>query len=224
MTTMTDTNTSIKDQLADYAPLNAGPRPRPMPGSYFLQLPLTIEVTAIKLGEQEGIEFNLGGTTIASDANGDPTFLGEEINRFYSVNTIPRKGQRWSDALDFLRHFDLDLSTFAEDPSVENAKTLVAEIQGRQTPNPVYLSYSGRYKNPATGRNVYLKAKDFLKADGTYAKVAYRVNDVTMTEPPVPAEVEAAGKQAVRDYLKQYPVVYANLEPGFRGWVHEARG
>lgn len=214
---------SVKDQLADYAPLNSGPKPRPLPGSYYLQMPLVMEVKDVTIGDATGVEIDCGGITIASDANGDTTFAGEELNRFYRVNTVPRRGQRWSDALDLFRHFDLDLTTFAEEPTVENAKALIAQIAGQRTPNPVYLSYSGYYKNDA-GRRVYLKAKDFMKADGTYGKVTYRVDNTTMTEPPIPDDVLAAGKQAERDYLKQFPVAYANLEPGFRGWVFEARG
>lgn len=225
---MTDTQTLDRSYLDQFQKHNQGSRkPRPTPGEYYVQFPNVIEVTTPTVGGKLVVEASLKGTIITRAANGDETFRGAELQNFLRANTLTKKIKGgdglYTDLDDLLETQGVDVRTLNTVEDYTNA--INTHVAGQESAIPLYLTYNGQYKK-ADGKKVFLKSKDFTRADGTFAKVTYLIDEstgLTATDPDVPDEVKG-NEQAKRDYLKHYKVIYANLEPGFRGFATPEAG
>ena len=203
---LTDLGPIDTDYLGDYEEA-AAPRKRPLPGRYKLQLPSSISVQRKDFGAgKRFLEFSLTGTTIAE---GD--FAGTELNKYYRATTQKKPNGNFSEAGDILRAFGIDVSNFTTAEEWVNAFNSIA---GQVSPGEVYLNYSGNYKPEGATRRTYLKAASFRQTDAdgneSYLPFLYLVDGTPQQEAP-------AGLNAQE--LRALPKVWANLEPGMRGWV-----
>jgi len=194
---------SYLDEYEDAA-ATRGPNTRPVPGNYRLKLPNTITSQEINWQGREGIEFSIGGAEIA-----EGEFAGTQIGKYVRVANIPRSpSQKFSDAGDLLKNF-------GKDPTVLRTKDAwidaMNEIAGEITPNPVFLTWQGNYRN-SEGKRTYLKARDFSDGAGGYVRCLYLTDGVlSSTEPPDFSSLPSDEQKARR--------VWANLEGGYRGFA-----
>ena len=135
------------------------------------------------------------------------------------LKTIKGGNGTYTDLDDLLETQGVDIRSLN---TVEDYQAAInSHVAGQESAIPFWLTYNGDFKKTGQTRKTYLKAKDFQRKDGSFAKVTYVLDEatgLTSTDPTVPDEI-VGNQQAKQDYLKQYKVVYANLEPGYRGYA-----
>jgi hypothetical protein len=212
MTTMTEQNRDV-NEIDDLSPefwesyQDATPsasRTLPPDGRYHVRMPDQIPDSAFVVKEDRSgrkyLQITLDPLTLVSDQ--------EEIDgytvRYLRVSTLPetqftKDGDQWkatgtlnaSSAADVILNFESDLRP----RTVEEWKLAFRQLEGRVSPSPFYLVWTG-YDKAAVGRAKYLKSKDFpTLGDGTRPNFLERTDDLT----------------------GQPRRVWANLSLGFRG-------
>lgn len=189
------------------------------PGRYLVKMPAQVTAEGRKFEARDGkperkfVEAVIQGATIVGGE-----FDGKEIGKFIRVNTLPKPGQNYSDGVDFLKAFGVDPTGFR---TVEDFKLAFEGTSGQVSLNEVYLTYQANYKNTA-GKRVYLKAKDFqyttASGEKAYKRFLYLRDGIHV---PPAREEEFLQEQGNPDddARRALPKVWANLEPGFRGWT-----
>lgn len=235
---MTDTLTApdpalLGDRFIDLAfvkepdvPVEAKPRPRP--GSYFLKFGNIVgkfkEAYTFPSGDVKAAYLELQpNLTIVMDADGDQTFGGFALNRYYSLDTQRQRfrgvERNWSTVTAAFKMMNIEL------PESGNADDIIAAAQaltGQVTPVAVPITYRGelRYKNyivQPNGTKLYLDEKVFRRGDqtvsvadydGEYASLGFVVNgEFTLDRPNENVE---------------HDKVFVNIEPVPWGWKAKA--
>lgn len=208
--------------------------PQPPPGSYFLQFGVvTGKLVPGRSGENERGPWTipakvevLPSLSIVSDAEGDTTFAGALLNKYYRLTTEPVrfKGEtrNFSTLSAAMKLFGLDL------PRTGSADDIIAAasaLSGLVTPKPIAVTLNGvvgykPYFVGTDGRRVYLGEKMFRTGDrepsladykaggGTWARLGYILDPDT--NPVWTLEPQSENTNAKR--------VFANLEPTEFGW------
>jgi hypothetical protein len=235
---MTDTLTTpdtspLDDRFIDLAfvqepdePVEAKRKPRP--GSYFLKFgnvtgrvrpAFTFPSGDVKAAYLE-LQPNL---TIVMDADGDQTFDGFALNRYYTLDTQRQRfrgvERNWSTLTAEFKMMGVAL------PESGNADDLIAAAQaltGQVTPVAVPITYRGelRYKNyimQNDGTKLYLDEKVFRRGDqavsvadydGEYASLGFVVDGAFTLDRP--------------NENVEHDKVFVNIEPVPWGWKAKA--
>lgn len=183
MTTMTDElilndETELLDDSfwAEYASAEPTTRALPTDGRYTVKMPDSIPESAFEIRQDRDgrpfLNITLDPVTIVSE---DEHVNGHQV-RFLRVSTRPetnfaKDGDQWkvtgtinaSSAADVLNNFGIE-----ERPrTVADWKRVFRQLEGQTSPHPFYLTWGG-YDKLATGKQKYLKSKDFpTLGDGT---------------------------------------------------------
>ena len=207
-------------------------KPRPLPGDYFLRFgnvtgrvkpAFTFPSGDVKAAYLE----LLPSLTIESALDGDQTFNGFALNKYYALSSQRQRfrgtEQNWSPLTAAFKMMNIAL------PESGNADDIIAAAQaltGQITPFALPITYTGsfKYKNyvpQPTGTKVYLDEKVFRKGDQTmklaeyvatgdgYVNLGFVVNgEFTLTRPNENVEQER---------------IFVNIEPTPWGWKKKAQ-
>lgn len=234
---MTDTTTELNINRAwmdDEAAQSAGAEREPqVPGRFYLRFAPTLpSVTVIERGGFTNVELALPQTQIVADEQAEPlpSSMFKLISRFYKVSTFAKGNPPRADLDDLLTLMGAEPRNLK---TVEDFNaTVVQFIAGQTTPEAIRMTYTGQvtwpapggkrlYKHPISGKGVYLKAKDFKKSDGSYARAAYYVNGTVTTEPSFPdtiGERDFKAQQAHAD-AENWGFSWSNFEPDFNAFA-----
>lgn len=197
------------------APTTGGSaKPRPTPGAYVIQA-LTVVTRFVEAKEWSNdrgsgvfpahIEAE-PNFVIVSAANGDDTFAGTPLNKYYRLTSeAVRKGGQvlnYSTLSSALDAFGLALP---EGGRVDDVLTAAESMSGLTSTRPVYLSYAGQYK-----RRNYVKMPN-----NTYLRFnekAFRLGDPNMR---VAQYIANGGTWALCGFLLDAD------DPGSRAWTLE---
>lgn len=234
--TPTDFTPLVDDRFIDLAYVKepeaeSTAKPRPLPGKYFLRFgnvtgkvrpAYTFPSGDVKAAYLE-LQPNL---TIVSAEDGDQTFDGFALNRFYNLDTQQQRfrgvARNWSTVTAAFKMMGVEL------PDSGNADDIIAVAQaltGQVTPVAVPITYRGelRYKNyivQPDGTKLYLDEKVFRRGDqslsvpdyvasgGTYASLGFVVNGAFTLDRP--------------NENVEHDKVFVNIEPLPFGWKARA--